>query len=250
MIRGLYISATGMSTQLRNQEVVSNNLANVDTVGYKKDKMVVRSFQEFLASRIDDPQDKGRAPFIGRFSLGSAPDSIVTDYSLGTTTYTGRTLDVALAGEGFFTVATPQGERFTRAGDFQLSADGALQTVEGYPVLGEAGPIEVGDGEFYFTSRGDVVVNGESVNRFAIVDIPPGGLIKEGETLFVPAQEGETVPLADYTLYQGYLESSNVNAVKEMVDMIAGMRAYEMNQRSMSMQDETLGQLINDTMRG
>ncbi|MBD3264778.1 MAG: flagellar basal-body rod protein FlgF [Candidatus Omnitrophica bacterium] len=248
MVRGLYISASGMDSQLRNQEVVSNNLANVDTAGFKKDNLVVGNFEELLISRIDDPQDSGARPVLGSLSLGSQAAGVFTDFSEGAMTLTGRELDFAIEGDGLFALDTPQGTRYTRAGSFMLSGDGRLLTSEGYQVLGESGPMEVAEGEFYFSSQGELVVDGEIVNRLLVVDIPGEGLSKEGDSLFRPGEEVEVTPSLNFTVRQGFLESSNVNAVKEMVDMISGFRAYEINQRSLSMQDETLGRLLSEVL--
>jgi len=249
MIRGLYISASGMSTQLKRQEVISNNLANIDTPGFKKDSLVSSSFSNILVSRLDDPQDRDLRPSLGNFSLESFPQEVFTDFSQGKLIYTGRDLDFSLQGKGFFVVDTPWGRRYTRAGDFVVSPQGILITTEGYPVLGENGPMEVGEKEFYFTQQGELVVEKEIVNKFLVVDIPYKELSKEGDTLF-KAREDVVNPLSSYTLLQGFLESSNVNVVKEMVDMISGLRLYEANQRAILMQDGSLDRLINEALRG
>ncbi|MBD3246378.1 MAG: flagellar basal-body rod protein FlgF [Candidatus Omnitrophica bacterium] len=251
MIRGLYISAAGMSSQMKNHEVISNNLANVDTAGFKKDEMVFESFREFLLSRVDDPTDIGGNPVIGSVSLGVLPDDIVTDYSVGVPQETGRNLDLAIQGEdGFFVVETPQGARYTRAGNFHQTAGGAVVTSDGYPVLGDTGPIQIGQSDFVVSQAGDVIVDGEIVNRILVVAVPEDALVKEGDSLFRAQEDAAAVPLLDATVYQGFLESSNVNAVEEMIDMISGLRLYEANQRSLSVQDETLAQLLNESLRG
>ncbi len=243
MIRGLYISASGMSTQMRNQEVISNNLANVDTAGFKKDNLVVDSFSQMLIQRMQDPADQGQSPALGTISLGSNPLGTVTDFSEGSMVLTQRPLDFAVNGKGFFVVETPRGVAYTRQGSFSLSAEGVLVTEEGYPVMGENGPMEMGPNA-HLDDRGEIVEEGAILNRLAIVELSPADIVKQGESLYRLTELGEERPAEQATAVQGYLESSNVNAVSEMVNMIAGLRSYEANQKALLAQDETLGQLI------
>ncbi len=249
MVRGIYVAASGMRTQVENQDVIANNLANADTPGFKKDTLMVGSFPQFLIQRIDDVSDEGRPPVIGSFSLGSEPAGVATDFSSGGIVSTQRNLDFAISGRGFFVIQTPQGTRYTRAGSFTRSSDGLLVTTEGYPVLGENGRIDIGDGEFSVSSAGDVIVDGQVVNRISVVDIAPAELVKEGDSLFAARQGAGVTPAEGYSVLQGYLESSNVNIVQEMVKMITGLRAYEANQKVLKMEDETLGKLINEGLR-
>ncbi|MBN2483023.1 MAG: flagellar basal-body rod protein FlgF [Candidatus Omnitrophica bacterium] len=249
MIRGIYTAASGMSTHLKNQEIISNNLANADTAGFKRDQLVITSFREFLINRINDPKDQGHAPLIGSYSLGTEPLGTYTDHSEGGIISTERKFDVAIQGDGFFVIDTPQGEQYTRAGSFYLSNEQTLVTSEGYPVLGENGLVTITDENFIIGPEGEVVVDGTIVNRLLIVDLPPQAMIKSGDSLWRVEGEGGAAPATGYKIVQGHLESSNVNVVKEMVDMIAGMRTYEANQKTLVMQDETLGRLISELAR-
>lgn len=244
MLRGMYVSASGMNTQIRKQEVISNNLANVDTPGFKKESLVVDSFSRIMVSRMNDCQDQGAAPVIGNISAGSNPLGTVTDFSEGKLVETGRPLDFALQGKGFFQVQTPQGLRYTRQGSFVVSGQGQLVTTEGYPVMGENGPIELGL-DAYIGTGGEVVEEGTIVNRMTLVNCAPQDLVKEGESLYALNEGAQIFPGENLSLTQGFLESSNVNPVAEMVDMISGMRAYEANQKALISQDSTLGSLIS-----
>ncbi len=249
MLRGLYTSASGMSVHLKNQDIISNNLANADTPGFKRDQLIVTAFPQFLLSRINGPKDQGHAPTIGSYALGAESQGSYTDYATGNMVPTQRSLDVAIQGDGFFVIDTPQGQQYTRHGGFYLSAENTLVTSEGNPVLGENGLITVTDENFVIGSQGEVVVEGNIVNRLLVVNIDENNLVKAGDSLWTAVGEGGVIPGAEYKIAQGYLESSNVNAVKEMVDMIAGMRTYEAGQKTLSMQDETLGRLISELSR-
>ncbi|MCM8773844.1 MAG: flagellar hook-basal body protein [Candidatus Omnitrophica bacterium] len=250
MLRGIYISSSGMSSQMIRQDVIANNMANVDTPGFKKDNLLISSFPRFLVNRLDDEQDRGTNPYIGSFSLGSIPIGTVTDFSTGGIISTHRPLDLAIEGRGFFVLETPQGIRYTRAGSFLLSSEGKIVTFQGYALMGENGPLEVNGEEFYFNSQGELIVGGNIVNKLLIVDIDNKNLVKEKETIFSVLPEAVISPSLDYNVRQGYLETSNVNIVKEMIEMISGLRAYEANQKVLTMQDESLGKLINESIRG
>ena len=248
MIRGLYAAAAGMSAQLTRQDVISNNVANVDTPGFKKDAVVIESFPQFLLQRLGDKSDQVAAPVVGGVSLGSKPAAAITDFATGQLIPTQRAMDFAIQGRGFFAVQTPQGTQYTRHGSFAVSSAGFLVTPEGYRVIGENGPIEVSP-ETQMGAHGEVMVEGTIVNRILTVDIPAQDVHKQGENLFAARQGAQVFPLLEATITQGYLESSNVNVVKEMVNMLSGLRTYEANQRVLTMQDDSLGRLI-ETLGG
>jgi flagellar basal-body rod protein FlgF len=245
MIRGLYTAASGMSTQMKKQEIISNNLANADTAGYKKDTLLVSPFREMLINRIGDVQDHGQSPLLGSINLGSCIDGMTTDFSSGAMVPTQRSLDFALEGRGFFVVDTPTGIKYTRSGGFNISSEGNLVTSEGYAVIGENGAIRLEDENAAFGRGGEVIQGGAITNKMLVVDIAAGDLLKAGDSLFALDEGGELLPALDYRVQQGYIEKSNVNVVKEMVNMITGMRTYEANQRVLGMQSESLGKLIS-----
>ena len=156
MIRGWYIGASGMNAQQNRLDAISNNLANVDTTGFKKEIPVSKEFSELLLRRTQADGvyrtsfgSADAAPIIGSIGLGVETNELYTDFQQGSFKNTDTKTDLALSGEGFFAVETPNGERYTRNGNFHLGKEGILLTKEGYPVLGENGPIYVEDDRFF-----------------------------------------------------------------------------------------------------
>ncbi|MCL4516881.1 MAG: flagellar basal-body rod protein FlgF [Firmicutes bacterium] len=253
MIRGLYTAASGMLAEARRNDVIANNLANVDTTGFKKDTAVVRSFGEMLLRRFHDPvelpdgQREDPRPIIGSLGVGAGIDAAATDFVAGPQAFTQNPLDLALEGDGFFTVLTPRGERYTRNGAFNLNGEGVLVTSEGYPVLGENGLITLREGEVSISSDGQISLGATVVDRLRTVQFADlRGLRKEGDSLWAATPiAGPPAPSAEVAVKQGYREKSNVNVIREMVDMITAVRAYEANQKMVQAHDELLGRAVN-----
>ncbi len=246
MLRGIYTSALGMAVLTRRQEASANNLANVNTSGYKKETVVARSFPEMLIHRLNDPTvTTGTPPLVGNLSTGLQIHDIVTDYSAGFYKESGNPFELALMGEGYFVVNTPQGERYTRNGVFNLSPEGKLVTIDGYPVQGKKGEIVVGKGDFNVDESGQVFVNGKLVDKLHIVSFA-SPIVKEGSSLF---RGEEPVEVENPKIAQGFVEESNVNAIEEMVNMINLMRAYEANQKVIQTEDSTLEKTVNEVGR-
>lgn len=246
MLKGIYTSALGMAVLTKRQEASANNLANVNTSGYKKETVVARSFPEMLIYRLHDPAVQGqKPPFVGNLSMGLSIDDIVTDYTAGFYKETGNPLELAIMGEGYFVVDTPQGERYTRNGVFNLSPEGRLVTIDGYPVQGQNGEILVEKGDFSVDESGRVFLNGKLVDKLRIVSFP-APLAKEGSSLF---RGEEPVEVENPKIAQGFVEESNVNAIEEMVNMINLMRAYEANQKVIQTEDSTLEKAVNEVGR-
>lgn len=251
MLRGLYTSASGMSAQLTAQDVISNNLANANTTGYKKDMAVNNAFSQLLISRVDDVLDREGDKVIGTLGTGVQTAGTFTDYASGALQQTENPFDVAISGDGFFVIQTPQGERYTRDGSFTINAQGDLVTKDGYIVVGRQGNVNVGTGEnLSISADGSVTSNGAEVNQLMVV-VPENSqsLHKVGNNLYALNQGGAVRDADRVQVAQGYLESSNVNVVSEMVTMISGMRIYEANQKAIQMQDQSLGLLISDVAR-
>ncbi|WP_422447932.1 flagellar basal-body rod protein FlgF [Thermoanaerobacterium sp. DL9XJH110] len=254
MLRGLYTSASGMLANMERTDVISNNIANVGTTGFKKDRVIMRAFPEMALYRLDDPETvpPGKPvdwrPFIGVLGTGVTVDEINTNFSQGPIKTTSNPLDLAIEGEGFFEVLTGEGVRYTRDGSFTLDRDGFLVTREGYYVLGENGPIALGrSGDITINERGEIFSDGNFVARLVVVAFPQQAPpAKQGDNLYVSAAQ----PLpAQARIIQGALEGSNVNSVSEMVDLITAFRAYEANQKAVQAADETLGKAVNDIAR-
>ena len=162
---------------------------------------------------------------------------IYTDFSEGSIKETGNSLDLAINGEGFFVVNTPDGPRYTRSGNFSLNGANMLSTQDGYPVMGENGPVIIEGGTVTIDPDGRVIVDGEEVNRLRIVDFPkPYNLKKIGNNLF---EADGAIPATNYSISQGFLEMSNVDQIKEMVSMIEILRGYESYRKVINAIDET-----------
>ena len=217
MERGLYIAASGMLAEMVRQDQIANDLANASTPGYRPDRATQRSFGDLLLVNTSTG-----AP-VGPLGLGVAIDSVVTDFRPGPLRATGEPLDFAVEGEGFFGVRTPQGVRYTRNGQFSVSAQGTLITAQGYEVLSQGGgPIRVGPG-----GR----VDARQLGLFALQNPR-----KVGDNLV----EGNPGGQATGVVRQGALEGSGVDPARAMVDMIASFRAFEAGQRVIRTIDETL----------
>jgi flagellar basal-body rod protein FlgG len=236
MDRGLYIAASGMLAELARQDQLANDLANTATPGYKADRSTQASFADALIVN-----ERTGAP-IGSLPYGTAISSVQTDFAQGAFKETGEPLDVALDGDGFFSVKTAAGVRYTRDGQFSLDAKGTLVNASGYPVLDDKGnPIVItGTQAPTIGPDGSITVGGKAVAKLAVVTLD--GARKQGDTLF----DGKTGAAPKETaVRQGYLEASAVNVAQAMVDMITSMRAYESTQRVIHAIDETLGRGIN-----
>ena len=216
--------AGGKKAQMKRMEVLTNNLANASTPGYKGMRTV---FHEVLAGQIADKEDDGTSP---------ASSTVTTriDYSRAPLVDTGAPLDVAVEGPGFFVIATPHGPRYTRNGRFALDKDQILVTGKGYPVLGEEGKIFIKGHNVQIEADGSVFVDKSRVDRIKVVDFEDrSNLQSAGSGLFagVGPESLEMAPVK-YSVRQGFIESSNVNITREMIDMISCIRAYEAQKKA------------------
>ncbi|MCX7025053.1 MAG: flagellar basal-body rod protein FlgF [Spirochaetes bacterium] len=281
MIRGWYTGASGMNAQQVRLDAVSNNLANVDTDGYKREVTIHKAFAQLLLRRTDDdgvylhPMGSGdMAPVIGTLGTGVETNELFVEFEQGSLKQTESDFDFALDGTGFLCVRTPDGERYTRNGSFVLGREGYLETKEGFPVLGENGPIRVKGNNFQVDKAGRVWVNalyqdddptklvGREQNSWddtvlldtmKVVDFKkPRYLAKQGSSLWRTTGESGEARLMTAErpqVIQGFVEASNVNPVLEMVRMIEVNRAYEANQKTVQTEDSMLGKLINEVVR-
>jgi flagellar basal-body rod protein FlgG len=176
MLRGLYLAHTGMLTQQRRMDVVTNNLANATTAGFKQDDLLSRSFEAELIGRLEDPAMMSTATPVGTFSHGVHIDEVATSFEQGSLEETGLATDLALSGDAFFAVATPTGERYTRAGNFKVSAAGVLTTQEGWPVLGPDGPLNIGQNGFAVSPSGRIQTPGGSLQLRLVEFEKPAGV--------------------------------------------------------------------------
>lgn len=253
MIRGLYTSGWSLMANSRKMDVISNNLANADTNGYKRDTVIFETFPEMLTKRINDTQSPTNpSGNVGYMQLGSDVGEIFTYYETGKLVKTDSALDMSIqnSNSAFFTVGIPdeQGninECYTRDGSFVLNANHQLVTKEGYLVMGGDGPISLESDSFSVKDDGTIIINGEAVDKLAIKDFKDTkALRKRGENLVEKTDAAEEQEFKG-VVSQGFLEGSNVNIVKEMVDMITVMRSYEANQKLLQFHDNTLDKLVN-----
>jgi flagellar basal body rod protein FlgG len=247
---GLYISADGASVQNRRLDVIANNLANVDTAGFKEELAVfqARYAQDILDGRV--PPNAGKLADVGG---GVEFFSTPTDFTPGPFKVTGIWSDVAIKGSGFFTVERDGRTALTRAGNFQLDNEGRLITQGGDPVLDETGaPIQVdlADGPVTFGSGGEVLQNGEIVATLGVVAPRSlGDLTKIGGNCFQSLGPTQPIPPGERRLATETLEVSGVEPTTQMVSMIETSRVFEANIRVMQAHDNMIGQLYGRLMR-
>jgi len=239
VIRGIYSAATGMNAGMERQDVIANNLANVDTVGFKQDNVSLRSFGEMLLQEFSRYENYP----VGKMGIGVQTIGRYADLSNGSLQETGNPCHLAIQGDGVFAVETANGVRYTRAGNFTLDATGYLVTQDGLKVLGQKGPLKL-EGDFSISALGEVIQNGEVKDYLQV--FAQNGMEKEGHYLL----RGQATPLIKgYQIMQGTLERSNVNAIREMINMITVSRYYESNQKLLTAQDESLGKAVNELAR-
>ena len=258
MLRGLYTAYTGMLNEQYRMDIMSNNLANADTVGFKKEGSTSQAYSEVMAVKIKDTTEDPNTPKrLGNMSLGVKIGETYTDFSQGSLRDTGNTYDLALSGDGFFNIeftnkAGETSTKYTRAGNFTLTKEGYLTTKDGDYVLGENGRIQLSttagntvimeDGSIY---QDDVLVTKLKITEFEDTNY----LTHYGESMW-DAKEGAVANDAtDFRIHQGYVEMSNISVVTEMVNMISIQRQYEANQKLITTYDESLDKSVNQIGR-
>ena len=250
----IYMAATGALAYEKRLQLISNNLANVHTVGFKKDRGRFRAFDlaEAMNNQLRVKNAQSQAP--AYWMLFSS----YTDFSSGEMKQTGRPFDLALSGNGFFCVRTPDGVQYTRRGDFTVNADDVLVTEEGWPVLGQAGEIHLKMAkpsdtrrEFSVSEDGYVTVDGSQVDRLRIVDFTQSHALEKAGHNYYRALKPEALEELDedFKITQGFLELSNVDTVSMMTEMIEVLRGYETYQKMMRSIDDMDARLINDVGR-
>jgi len=257
VVRGLYTAWTGMANEQKRLDVISNNLANSATVGYKKEGVTSQSFDEQLTIKIKDRSEMITGErIIGSMSLGVKVGEVYTDYSGGSLRETENAFDFAIDGDGFFQVAVTDREgethiRYTRAGSFHMTRDGYVVNSEGNHLQGESGDVMVPTdaGEILVDIDGSIYADGEYVDKINLFDFEDYNFLKKyGDVMYEPV-DGATEKEATGLIRQGYTEQSNVNVVTEMVNMIAITRAYETNQKVIQTVDQTLENAANSIGR-
>ncbi len=227
-----------MLPRMNQQETVGNNLANVNTTGFKSDD---RFFQTELNSSIIQSGQFGE---LQEFSEEQV--SLRTNFNQGSLAETRNPLDVALNGDGFFAIETGETTSYTRNGNFMVNSEGELVNSRNYKVLGENGPITVTGKKVIISGDGSFIVDGEIVGKLKIVDFEePYDLRRNGFGYFIPTEKTEEVDPEELSIKQGFLENSNVDPISEMVKMIELNRNYESCQKAIHAQDSSLQQAVN-----
>jgi len=223
LISGSYNLIDGSLTQQLKFETVANNMANMNTNGFKKN---IISFNEALEMNSTSK----------------------IDFTQGPVRYTGNELDVALDSKGFFKIQTANGIRYTRDGAFKLDETGTLATWNGDSVLGQNGPITIDGSKVSIGGDGQVQVDGESVDRLMVVDFESPQLLKKegGSCYSYTGEENEISTVENVRVQQNYLESSNVNSTEEMIKMIETYRVFESVQKAIQSIDKVTDKMVND----
>ncbi len=234
MNKAIYIALSGALLKHSQMEVISQNLANASSVGYKKDNISFRDY--LLPSNPENSQTDGRAM--------SQVSAVKTDFTEGNVIRTGNSLDIAIDGNGFIAL---EGGRYTRRGDLKRSSDGYLTTGNGIKVLGSNGPVIIPDGDIKITNTGDILVNGIQTNTIKVVDFPsPDKLKKLSAGVFFSQDKGVK---SDALVRQAYLEESNVDVIREMVSMIDALREFGTFQKAIQAFDEATDKVNNELGR-
>ena len=252
MVKGLYAAYSGMINEQNRMDVITNNLANADTTGFKKEGSTCQAFDDVLAYKIKDNSVSSKlAQKIGTMNLGVKIGENYTDYSQGAFRVTGNATDVALSGNGFFAVeftnkAGKTDIKYTRDGSFTLNQEGYLVTKDGDYVLGTNGRIKLDPfKEVSIDTMGNISQNGTRVASLRLVDFEDYNYLEHyGENYYQPV-EGYKTKAAELTVRSGYLETANVQVVSEMVEMISSSRQYESNQKLITTIDSTLEVAMN-----
>ncbi len=245
MDHGVYVATSGFLTQQKRLEIIANNIANANTPGYKGDAPVFQTYHA-AAGGLDRGQPWPAWPPYFPALTGQA-----IDFSQGPLTKTQNPLDLAITGEGFFEIQTPRGLRYTRKGDFAVAEDGALVTRGDHPVMGEGGSLVLTEGEIEIDGEGNISVDGTQRGQVRVVTFPGNeNLVREEDGMFAWVGRSSQATRSDQVeVRQGYLESSNVNPIREMVHMIDAIRTYEVQQKVIRSFDDTRKKVVDEVGR-
>ncbi len=252
MLKGLYTAYSGLLNEQNRMEVLTNNLANVSTNGFKKEGTTSESFSDVLAYKIKDSSENPNiAKKLGTMNMGVMIGENYTNYDEGSFKQTGNTYDLALSGSGFFTIGftNKSGDTstmYTRDGAFTVNKDGYLVTKDGDFVMGAKGKIKLSPNLTTSISEdGTVSQDGKTIDQLKITDFKDYNYLEHYGENYFQTVDGAQTQNADATVQSGYLETSNVQVVSEMVEMISVSRAYESNQKIVQTYDKSLEIAVN-----
>lgn len=229
-------------------DILANNAANVNTVGFKEDRIFRLPESK---QNIWEKPDGGTLEGMSLNTVSILPIGTYTNFEQGSLNLTGNDLDLGLEGEGFFSIQTEDGVQYTRKGNFTLNADGVLTTIEGFPVLGKSGEIQIDGRQVAVEEDGTIIVNGETIDTLAIVNFPQKNqLLKTGNSLLKPVNtDVEAIPAEKISVKQGFIEASNVDAIKVMTEMVDALRGYESYQKVLLSMNEITTKTANEVGR-
>lgn len=251
MLRGIYSAASGMASQMFLSDITAHNIANINTPGFKGVGTDFKTFGDVIVERINNNE---QVP-LGEYALGSQVHRSITNFTQGDVQQTGNPLDLALRGDGFFVVKVsdmPERVLYTRGGNFTQDAEGFIVSQSGGKVQGESGDILIprGTKKIEINNRGDVMADGRIIERLKIAQFQNSQTLKRLDaTTYQATAEPLKFDSRPVSVEQGYLEKSNANVITELMNSMTGLRAYEILQRSVQMQNETLGKAVNDVGR-
>ena len=255
MLRGIFSAASGMLSQGLLSDVLADNLANVNTIGFKKTAM---AFQDFGSVLVKSTQ-KDQQDAVGEYSMSVKPQGTRILFQQGTLSETGNPYHAAIEGDGFFEVSIENGQKaYTRDGRFRTDEEGFLVSIDGNRLSGEQGEIQIpkNASSVIISQAGDIKIKAagkntlDSVGRLKVVQFEDNNVLtKLGNSLYDANGHPPKDTLENVQVVQGVLEQSNINPVRELVDSMMGLRAYEMLQKSINMQNDTLGKAVNEVGR-
>ena len=248
-MRGLYLAEGAMLVQQAQLQVISNNLANLRSTGFKKDHGVETSFAEWMIYELRPAEEAGRNASlrpVGTMAHNVATQETVTAFFQGPLEISDRSLDFAIVGQGFFQVEGEEDTLYTRNGRFVLNDEGILTTIEGYTVIGEGGPIQLNSEQIRTLPDGTIIdEEGNVAGQLQIAVFGPDALMEKfGYNYFTTdaAEDGEE----DFEVLSGALEGSNVSLAREMTSLMMVRRTYEAAQKIMITYDQLLDKVVND----
>ena len=242
LTQAMYAASVGAFNNQQRLDVLANNLANINTPGFKQDRLVFRV-------PVEPEKEGGSQTSYLQGSASPIPSGARTDFSQGVLRHTDNPLDLALDGTGFFCIQTPGGKHYTRNGRFTVNEDGVLATMGGYPVLGKGGEIRIDGSDVSVDEEGNVSVDGNEVGTLKVVSVfQPASLKKMGNTLFASGGSDEK-EAEGVKIREGYLETSNVNSIKVMTEMIDISRSYESYQKTIQFLNDATKKSVGEVGR-
>lgn len=247
MNRGIFTIASGALAALARMDAVAQNLANVNTAGYKAEHPEFR-LREFGTDGVHTAANA----IVGKAAGEVVEVERVRDFSQGPLQQTGNPLDVAITGDGFFVVNTANGERYTRSGNFSTDAEGYLVTGTGQRVQGTGGDLQVKGNKIVIGADGNVQVDGRQAGALKLVGFgKTPALLPEGAGLFkaTPAAKQEPIDTANASITQGAVEGANIDAIGGMVELVDVSRGYEQYMKALERMDQLTQKSINELGR-